>query len=811
MERYLCVHGHFYQPPRENPWLEAVELQDSAHPYHDWNERITAECYAPNTAARILTECGWIRDIINNYSKISFNFGPTLLDWLESNDPDIYRAVIDSDRESMQHFSGHGSSFAQAYNHMIMPLANRRDKYTQVIWGIRDFESRFGRRPEGMWLPETAVDLETLDIMAEHGITFTVLTQYQARRERQIEGGQWQEVSTRGIDPSMCYRLNIPASGRSINIFFYDGPISQAVAFEKLLTNGERFAHRLLGGFSDARQRPQLVHIATDGETYGHHHRHGQMALAYALQFIESNNLARITNYSEFMAMHPPTHEVEIHEHTAWSCAHGVGRWKEDCGCNTGMHEGWNQAWRASLRHALDWLRDTLAPGYEELARQFLKDPWQARNDYIEVVLDRSPVNLNRWLAAQAARPLNEEEKVTVLKLLELQRHAMLMYTSCGWFFDEISGIETVQVIQYARRVIQLAQDLFDTNPEPEFLAMLKEAKSNIPQHRDGAYIYEKYATPAMVDLPKVGAHYAISSLFNDYGRKTPVFCYTVDRLDNRILEAGKSKLVVGQARVTSGVTLESALVSYGVVYFGYHNVSGGVRAFGGEHEFKEMEQGVSEAFNRADFPAVINLLNHYFKNGSIYSLKQLFRDQQRKILDLILTSTLYELEEDYRKIYERHASLMLFLKDLNIPLPQALVCSADFYLNTSLRRTFARDVLNQDKINSLLDEAGALDIELENEGLSYVLEKAMVKSAVDLQADPADIARLELLLAMTKLARSMPFYVDLWKAQNIYHRLLQDVYPDYRGKAGQGDENALIWLNRFDTLGEKLQMERNC
>jgi len=809
MERYLCVHGHFYQPPRENPWLEAVELQDSAHPYHDWNERITAECYAPNTAARILNECGWIKDIINNYSKISFNFGPTLLDWLETNDPDIYRAVIDSDRESMKHFSGHGSSFAQAYNHMIMPLANRRDKYTQIIWGIRDFENRFGRRPEGMWLPETAVDLETLDIMAEHGITFTVLTQYQARRERQIEGGQWQEVSTRGIDPSMCYRLNIPASGRSINIFFYDGPISQAVAFEKLLTNGERFAHRLLGGFSDARHRPQLVHIATDGETYGHHHRHGQMALAYALQYIDSNKLARITNYSEFMALHPPTHEVEIHEHTAWSCAHGVGRWQGDCGCNTGMHEGWNQAWRASLRQALDWLRDTLVPDYEKLARQFLKDPWQARNDYITVVLDRSPENLNRFIAAQAARPLKEEEKVTVLKLLEMQRHAMLMYTSCGWFFDEISGIETVQVIQYARRVIQLAQDLFETNPEPNFLAMLKEAKSNIPSYRDGAHIYKKLATPAMVDLPKVGAHYAISSLFKDYGPQTPIFCYTVDRLDSRILEAGKSKLVVGQARVTSGVTLESAMVSYGVIYFGYHNVSGGVREFAGDDEYREMEQGVSEAFNRADFPAVINLLNHYFKNGVIYSLKQLFRDQQRKILDLILTSTLYELEEDYRKIYERHASLMLFLKDLNIPLPQALVCSADFYLNTSLRRTFARDVLNQNKINSLLEEAGALGIKLENEGLSYVLEKALVKSAVDLQGNPADIARLELLLAMTELARSLPFYVDLWKAQNIYHQLLQDVYPDYRAKAGRGDGNARIWLDRFDTLGEKLQMER--
>lgn len=809
MERYLCIHGHFYQPPRENPWLEAVELQDSAHPYHDWNERITAECYAPNTAARILNEHGWIREIINNYAKISFNFGPTLMDWLASNDPETYRAVIESDRESMRHFSGHGSAFAQAYNHMIMPLANRRDKYTQVIWGIKDFESRFGRRPEGMWLPETAVDLETLDIMAEMGIGFTVLTQYQARRVRKIEGGQWHEVSTRGIDPSMCYRLNIPGSGRSINVFFYDGPISRAVAFEKLLSNGERFAHRLLGGFSDARSWPQLVNIATDGETYGHHHRHGQMALAYALHYIESNNLARITNYSEFMALHPPTHEVEIHEYTAWSCAHGVDRWRDNCGCNSGMHEGWHQAWRAPLRQALDWLRDELAPRYEEHARRYLKDPWGARDNYIEVVLDRSPENLERFFNARAVRPLEEKERVTTLKLLELQRHAMLMYTSCGWFFDEISGIETVQVLQYARRVIQLARDLFDNDPEPRFLELLSQAKSNIPEHGDGARIYEKFVTPAMVDLPKVGAHYAISSLFNDYDRQTRIFCYTVDRLDNRTLETGKTKLAVGQARVTSGITLESALVTYGVIYFGHHNVSGGVQEFAGEEAYREMEQGVTDAFNRVDFPEVIRLLNLYFENGTIYSLKQLFRDQQRIILDQILDSTLGELSDEFQKIYERHASLMRFLKDMNIPLPQALVCAADFHLNTSLRRTFALDVLNLDKINNLLEEAKFLGIKLENEGLSYVLEKSMNQAAVELQAQPGDLARLELLVAMSGLARSLPFYVDLWKVQNIYHRLLLEVYPGYRDRADRGEGNARAWLERFDTLGEKLQMER--
>ncbi|MBC7323689.1 MAG: DUF3536 domain-containing protein, partial [Moorella sp. (in: Bacteria)] len=298
----------------------------------------------------------------------------------------------------------------------------------------------------------------------------------------------------------------LPDSDRTINVFFYNGEISRAVAFEKLLTNGERFARRLLGGFREERSAPQLVNIATDGETYGHHHRHGDMALAYAIHYIESNKLARITNYAEYLEQHPPTHEVEINENTSWSCAHGVERWRNNCGCNSGLRPGWNQAWRAPLRNALNWLRNTAAPLYEERARQFLKDPWAARNDYITVILDRSPESLQQFLKKHAHRELGPEEQVAVLKLLEMQRHAMLMFTSCGWFFDEISGIETVQVLQYAGRVVQLARELFHSELESQFLEMLAQAKSNIAEHKDGAHIYEKFVKPAMVDLLKVGA-----------------------------------------------------------------------------------------------------------------------------------------------------------------------------------------------------------------------------------------------------------------------------------------------------------------
>lgn len=809
VERYVCIHGHFYQPPRENPWLEDVELQDSAYPYHDWNERITAECYEPNTASRILDPEGWIKKIVNNYSKISFNFGPTLLSWMEKHEPEVYRAIIEADRESQKIFSGHGSALAQAYNHIIMPLANRRDKYTQVVWGIRDFEYRFGRRPEGMWLPETAVDLETLEIMAEQGIRFTILAPYQARRVRKAGSTTWQDVGPGGIDPTMPYLVKLQESGRTISIFFYHADISRAVAFEGLLLNGENFARRLVSAFDAGRPAAQLVHIATDGETYGHHHRHGDMALAYAIHYIESNKLARITNYGEFLEKHPPTFEVEIKENTSWSCAHGVERWRSNCGCNSGLHPGWSQAWRAPLRNALNWLRNALAPMYEEEAHRFLKDPWAARDDYIEVILDRSPESLNRYLSKHAVRPLTTEEQVRVLKLLEMQRHAMLMFTSCGWFFDEVSGIETVQVLQYAGRAIQLARELFgNDNLESHFLEMLSQAKSNIPEHRDGAHIYEKFVKPAMVDLVKVGAHYAISSLFETYDEQSRIFSYSVRREDGVSRLAGAAKLALGKARVTSEITREEVTVVYGVVNFGYPSINGGVKVYQDEESYRRMLEEVTGAFDRVDFPEVIRLLDQYF-DGATFSLKHLFRDKQREILGNILDSTLEEVVADYRRIYERHAPLMRLLKELNIPQPKVLFTAAEFVLNNSLRRAFIEKTLDLEHIKALLEEARAISIPLDGASLGYALKKTLERLGKELQENPRDTSLLEHLEAACSLVRFLPFEVDMWKVQNIYYGLLQSIYPDLRQRAAQGEEEARTWVERFCSLGDCLRIRR--
>jgi alpha-amylase/alpha-mannosidase (GH57 family) len=804
MERYICIHGHFYQPPRENPWLEDVETQDSAYPYHDWNERISAECYEPNTVSRILDNKHLIRKIVNNYARISFNFGPTLLDWLEKNEPAVYQAIIEADRESRLYFSGHGSALAQAYNHMIMPLANRRDKITQVIWGIRDFTGRFGRLPGGMWLPETAVDLETLDIMAEQGIKFTILAPYQARRVRKIGTGHWHEVGPGGIDPSMAYLQHLP-SGRSINIFFYDGPISSAVAFERLLSSGEHFAHRLLSGFNKERAWPQLVNIATDGETYGHHHRHGDMALAYALNYIGKNNLARITNYSEHLADHPPTHEVEIKENTAWSCAHGVDRWQADCGCNSGFNAGTGQAWRTPLRSALNWLRNTLAPLYEKQAGRYLKDPWEARNDYITVIRDRSDKNLRLFLNKHAVRDLEPEEVVTVLKLLEVQRNAMLMYTSCGWFFDDISGIETVQIIQYAGRVIHLAKKLFDRGPEIEsrFLEMLVLARSNKPGQGTAADIYHKSIRHSAVDLKKLGAHYAICSLFESFDLVAKIYCYTIERQDYHLHVAGRTQVTVGRIKVTSEITRETATLTYGVLYFGYHNLTGGVRVYHGEEPYREMVQGVAGAFERADFGEVYRLLNQYFE-GMNYSLKQLFLDKQRNIVNLILESTLADTESEYGQIYERHATLMRYLKNLGNPQPKALQCAADLVLNTNLQRAFASEAPDIDHINGLLREARHFNVKFD-QSLAYVLEGTIEQLAEKFRDSPADLSLLRNLKTYVDLTRSLPFEINLNNVQNIYYNLLQTLHPDLRPE--QQDEHNQEWVRLFTSLGEKLRM----
>jgi alpha-amylase/alpha-mannosidase (GH57 family) len=809
MDRYLCIHGHFYQPPRENPWLEAVELQDSAYPYHDWNERITVECYGPNSTSRILNGEGRIEKIVNNYKRISFNFGPTLLSWLEEKEPEVYHAIIEADRESRGAFSGHGSALAQGFNHLILPLANRRDKHTQVLWGIRDFERRFGRKPEGMWLPETAVDLESLQILNKAGIRFTILAPHQASRVRKKGSRDWQDVSGGQIDPAMPYELRLP-SGQKICIFFYDGPISRAVAFEGLLGSGERFAGRLLGGFPESPSpSPRLVHIATDGETYGHHHRWGEMALSFALQHIDSNRLARITNYGEFLELHPPTHEVEIFENTSWSCVHGIERWRSNCGCNSGGHPGWNQEWRAPLREALDGLRDDLSAHFEERGRALLKNPWAARDDYIEVVLDRSPENISGFLGRHSIRKLSGEREIEALKLLEIQRHALLMYTSCGWFFDELSGLETVQVLQYAGRALQLAGGIFDGGIESRFLERLEACRSNIPENRDGRRVYEKFVRPVMLDLQRVGAHYAVSSLFEPFEDRSRMFCYEVEREDFLSLHSGEARLAIGKVKLTSAITREAGKYGFGVLHFGEHNVSGGIRDYRGEEPYQAALREISEVFRRADLPETLRAVDRAF-GASTYSLKFLFRDHQRKVLKMLLKKSQAEVLSTYRRVYDQHAPLMRFLSEVEHPLPRSFTVASELAIGTELREAFEADEPDVGRINGLLEEAAMFRSPLDEGGLAYTLAKNAERIALQLRAIPFELTRLQSLEALVGMGLALPFKVNFWKTQNLFHEMLQTVYPGILQRAAGGDESSGAWVRHFTGLGEKLSIRMN-
>jgi alpha-amylase/alpha-mannosidase (GH57 family) len=766
--KYVCIHGHFYQPPRENPYLEAVELQDSAYPYHDWNERITAECYAPNAASRILDSENRITKLLNNYAEISFNFGPTLLSWLKDQSPSVYQAIVDADQQSAQRFSGHGSAIAQGYNHMILPLANRRDKVTQVKWGMRDFESRFGRKPEGMWLPETAVDTETLEVLAENGILFTILAPRQAQRIRSKNSSKFEDVSGGRIDPARAYLAELPSKKR-INLFFYDGPISQGVAFEGLLNDGKRFADRLMSGFADSRQGPQLVHIATDGESYGHHHHRGEMALSYALDEIERQNVAKLTNYGEFLEKHPPKHFVEIVNNSSWSCVHGIERWRSDCGCKSGGH-AWNQQWRAPLRSALDGLRDKLAVIFESRLKEFVRDPWATRDDYIRLILDRSDESRRAFFADHAIRPLQPQEQVIALKLLEMQRHAMLMYTSCGWFFDELSGLETVQVIHYAGRALQLAEECCGEKLEAEFLQHLAMAKSNLPEPGDGAKIYEKWVEPAVIDIERVGGHYAISSLFESYPDKTRIYCYEVERARYSVEAEGKIRLATGCARFRSAITEESAALDFTVLHLGDHNVTAGIRT--ADDVCDEDQKKLVAAFAQADTAEVIRLLDQVYGNQT-FSLRQLFRDEQRKITNLILNESLNSAAAVYRTVFEGQAPLIRFLNGLDIPVPNALKSAAQFALNSQLEHHLERPDLDPDSIQGLLREAAASKIELDSTTLEFKVRKRLEKDAADFAANPSDLTAAERLIKLLDLIPVFPFPVVLWEAQNVCYRPL--------------------------------------
>ena len=761
--RAIVIHGHFYQPPRENPWLEAVEVQDSAAPFHDWNTRITAECYAPNTAARRVDQANRILDIVDNFERISFDVGPTLFAWLEREAPAVARAIVSADRASVAARGGHGNAFAQVYNHQIMPLASRADKVTQVQWGLADFRRRFGREAEGLWLPETAADDETLEVLAEAGVKFTILAPGQAHRVRPLAGGAWQEVGA-AVDPSRPYQWRGPR-GLTLALFFYDGPISRAIAFEHVLERGEKLAARLTAAFSAERNGPQLVHCATDGESYGHHFRFGEMALASALEQLAGDDTVELTNYGAFLAAHPPTWEAQIQQGSSWSCAHGVERWRADCGCR--VRADWHQRWRAPLREALDWLRDLVDPFYAARAGVWLRDPWAARDAYVGVVLDRSPAELDAFLHEHQRVPLDAAARLETRRLLELQRNRMLMYTSCGWFFDEISGLEPVQVLRYAAMALQYLRDLGGGHHEPEFEKRLSAAPSNVAEYGDGGEVYRRLVMPTVVDLRRVVAHYAITDLFEDHPDDAAVHAYRVARLDQARDAYGGTTLRIAHVRVQSQITGEGWEAMYALLHFGGHDVTCALRAWEGRAAYDRMKEDLLRRFAHHSLADMVRGLDEFFP--AEFALPHLFLDERRQVLARVIASVLDKHEETYRRIWEENHKLVRYLRQADAPIPEALAIVARHVLEQEARAELARlgdGGALPERAVELVREARALGLTLDLTPATPALRRAVL-GALDAVAAEPGAERVAAVQRLVQEAGVLGVDFGLWEAQN--------------------------------------------
>lgn len=797
---YVVVHGHFYQPPRENPYLDAIERQPSAHPYHDWNERIHHECYRPNAFARIMNDREDVIGIINNYEYLSFNFGATLLSWLERHDVEVYQRILEADRKSCARLNGHGNAIAQVYNHIILPLANDRDKRTQVRWGKEDFRSRFGRDPEGMWLAETAVDYPTLEVLIAEGIKFIVLAPSQAQRCRPLPTTDdphpdWHEVGGNQIDPTRPYRCFLrPKNGEQggaeapfIDIFFYDGPISRDMGFDSALSNAHNFASRI-GQAVRGDQRPaQLISVATDGETFGHHKGGTEKCLAYTFVNEFPSRGWTVTNFAHYLSIAPPTWEVELKPVTAWSCSHGVDRWQDDCGCGGGGL--WHQQWRRPLRDALNWLRDQLTQIYEEAASPLFRDPWQVRDEYIKVVCDRSVNHVSQFLEQHQDHILNVSERVDALRLLEMQRHSLLMFTSCGWFFEEVSRPEGVQILRYAARALELAGDVTGVRLEEAFIKRLEAIPSNVDCFGNGAEVYRQLVHSAQISLEQVAAHYALSSLFTSHAREQRVYCYTAHQSDYQLQRIGSMTLAIGRLQLISEITRETADLVFAVLHLGGWDFHCCIQPFSGRRDYSEMKDDLFVALKQASSAHIILAMNRRFGDQS-FNLQSLFAEERHRIMRLLTQGTLNRLAQLYTQVYrDNYGVVMAFQRD-ELDVPQEMQVAAEVALRhrvlLSLRslEQESSDLSSQTgfdhlaELDAIATEAEHMRCRVDLPEAKQTLERLVLQVLHHLlsEFDPAtlstDLARLDRLIA---LGQQMQLNLSLAQAQELYFASLNE------------------------------------
>ena len=745
---YITIHGHFYQPPRENPYINEIERQESAAPFHDWNARIHHECYRPNAFSRIERRDGKIVKIVNNYEYMSFNMGPTLLSWMEFHDRDTYQAILDADKRSADRLNGHGNAIAQVYNHIMMPLANWRDKLTQIRWGKADFQSRFGREPDGMWLAETGVDYETLEALFLEGIKFIILAPSQAQRCRPMPTNEhpnpaWQEVGSAQIDPNRPYRcylrrhrntssnvselgqFHLPADNDAyIDVFFYDGPISRDMGFGDLLGNSHNFAERINQAVRDDHRQSQLVSVATDGETFGHHKHFTEKTLSYA--FVEEfpKHGWTVTNYAHYLSLFPPTYEAELKSATAWSCAHGVDRWQGGCECG-GEGSDYQLLWRRPLRDSLNWLRDHLATVFVDIGRKYFNDPWEARDRYIDVlqyslsegIAEHSPV-LERFFEQQCGSKVStSSQRVDALRLLEMQRHSLLMFTSCGWFFEELSRPETVQILRYAARAIELAADVAGVLLEDEFIQRLAKAPSNLAEFKNGEGVYRQQVVTNRITLAQVAAQYALSSTLGNYARSQQIYCYTIQQQDYQLQRIGSMSLAIGQIQLVSGITQESVTYIFAVLHLGGDDFHCCIQPFTGRREYEEIKATLFKTLKQANTATVILAMSSNF-SGEQFNLHHLFAEERHRILQQLADETLTRLDQLYEQVYRDNYGILISFRRDGLAVPPELQVAADIVLNNRLTEQLKRLGTGEQLPNVGLD---AVAIEAINLGCKFI------------------------------------------------------------------------------------------
>ncbi|AFY73284.1 alpha-amylase/alpha-mannosidase [Synechococcus sp. PCC 7502] len=824
---YITMHGHFYQPPRENPYLNAIETQEGAFPFHDWNQRIHHECYRPNAFARILNSNGKILRIVNNFEYLSFNIGATLLSWLEQYDPEVYQRIIDGDKASAERLDGHGNAIAQVYNHIIMPLANPRDKLTQIRWGKADFKARFGRDTEGMWLAETAVDYPTLEALIAEGIKFIVLAPSQAQRcrplgssDRQSWKEVWTEVNGGQIDPNRPYRCYLDSSDPNsayIDIFFYDGPISRDMGFSDLLNSSHNLAARLGRAVRGDHRSSQLISVATDGETFGHHKHFTEKAIAYAFTEEFPRRGWQVTNYAHYLSLFPPTWEVEIKPVTAWSCAHGVDRWQDDCGCGADVGFG---KWRKPLRQALNWLRDRLEVIFGEAGAKYFNDPWAARDGYIHVLRDslrHGTINSQNTLddffstygkAGIISAPSKSTHlQVDALRLLEMQRHALLMFTSCGWFFEELSRPEGVQILRYAARAIELAADVTGILLESEFVQRLAQCPSNVEDFGNGAEVYRQLVNPFKITMKQVAADYAVSSLFTNYLREDAqqLYCYAINQLDYQLERIGSMALAIGHIHIISSITQESVEYIFAVVHLGGYDFHCGIKQFSGRKDYEEIKLDCFAALKHASAAGIILSIARAFGN-EYFSLQHLFAEERHRILHLLSGETLLRLDQLYAQVYRDNYGILASFRRDGLPVPKELQVAAEITLNhrllADLKRLEAGEKLPITQLDAVVKEANHLGCSLDQIESAKILERVILNHLWHLvySGDDQSISySVNQVGQVLQLAQDLKIPLNLDRSQELYLSYLTKVTTEEDQDLIAADRSQLL------TLGEKI------